>query len=321
MEDNAIEENKSKTRTCTECGVEKPLSEFGKSKYQAKDGHTFKCKSCISAYRRRHYAENDSVKQKSYERTKRRREKIPDHVRNLDRESERRRRKNNPDKYREKNRKWAENNKDKIKEYRKRYADKPKSPCGSVKFCTKCSSEKPIEEFRKNRSTKDGLQSWCKSCQNDYARDAYANKDIVREKSREKSKKWASDNPDKVKRSAIAASRKYTATHLGAIREYNRKYRDSHPGFTASFHNRRRARISGNGGSYTAQEFLDLCSKYNNRCLCCGRQVKLEADHILAISMGGKNDISNIQPLCRTCNSRKYTKFIDYRNPFVAMAT
>jgi len=33
-----------------------------------------------------------------------------------------------------------------------------------TKVCSKCKSELPIAQFRKNRSNKDGLQKYCKSC-------------------------------------------------------------------------------------------------------------------------------------------------------------
>ena len=39
------------TKVCSQCKVEKPLSEFSRS-CAAKDGHTRVCKSCMQAYSR-----------------------------------------------------------------------------------------------------------------------------------------------------------------------------------------------------------------------------------------------------------------------------
>lgn len=35
---------------CAKCKTTKPLTEFAKSKWSIKDGHTYTCKSCIKAY-------------------------------------------------------------------------------------------------------------------------------------------------------------------------------------------------------------------------------------------------------------------------------
>lgn len=40
-------------------------------------------------------------------------------------------------------------------------------------------------------------------------------------------------------------------------------------------------------------------------CFGCGDTTKLEADHILPRAIGGSNEESNLQPLCRVCNGRK----------------
>jgi|JI10StandDraft_1071094.scaffolds.fasta_scaffold399207_2 hypothetical protein len=78
--------------------------------------------------------------------------------------------------------------------------------------------------------------------------------------------------------------------------------------------NERRAQVKTNGGSYTLKEWEDLCVKYNHKCLACGRNdVLLTVDHVIPIKSGGTNHISNIQPLCKSCNCKKSAKHIDYR--------
>jgi 5-methylcytosine-specific restriction enzyme A len=79
---------------------------------------------------------------------------------------------------------------------------------------------------------------------------------------------------------------------------------------------RRKARLRGNGGSYTPAEWIALKTQYDNRCLVCGKQepeIELTVDHIIPLAKGGPNTINNIQPLCHLCNSLKGTDVKDYR--------
>ena len=46
----------------------------------------------------------------------------------------------------------------------------------------------------------------------------------------------------------------------------------------------------------------------DSKCVKCGSSEKLEIDHIIAISNGGKNEESNIQILCSKCNNIKRNK-------------
>ncbi len=73
-------------------------------------------------------------------------------------------------------------------------------------------------------------------------------------------------------------------------------------------------------GSHTFEQWQELKGMYNYMCLCCKQQkpfIKLTEDHIIPLTMGGNDDIENIQPLCRSCNSTKHTKIINYKNLFL----
>lgn len=49
--------------------------------------------------------------------------------------------------------------------------------------------------------------------------------------------------------------------------------------------------------------------KSNGLCVFCGSDKHITIDHIKPVKLGGTNDISNLQALCRKCNSRKGAKF------------
>lgn len=65
------------------------------------------------------------------------------------------------------------------------------------------------------------------------------------------------------------------------------------------------ARKLGAKGTHTLKQWNNLCKKFDYRCANCGKKRKLTEDHIIPLSKGGTNYISNIQPLCLSCNSAK----------------
>lgn len=46
-----------KTKVCSKCGRELPITDFAKSS-SCKDGHVGQCRDCVNAYQRENYARN-----------------------------------------------------------------------------------------------------------------------------------------------------------------------------------------------------------------------------------------------------------------------
>lgn len=110
---------------------------------------------------------------------------------------------------------------------------------------------------------------------------------------RERARLSRESNPERYK----AQQKRYVKAHPAKVRQTKYQYRMS----------RKQAE-----GSFTDDEWLVLCEGHNHRCACCGKKKKLTIDHIVPLSKGGTNYISNIQPLCKSCNSRKGAKTIKY---------
>lgn len=84
------------------------------------------------------------------------------------------------------------------------------------------------------------------------------------------------------------------------------RYRDLHADKITAHTGLRRSRLSG--GDLTPAEWSSIKEAHGYRCAHCGAdesKSKLTLDHIVPIKAGGRHTKSNVQPLCRSCNSRK----------------
>lgn len=224
----------------------------------------------------------------------------------------------------------------------------------SMKTCSHCKRVHPVEKFGRNKAARDGLQYWCKDCQragfrtwleknrstfNDYMQKRY-----------HRLTETASDGSLQTyyqrHRAKILAQRKesYRANRDKPVEQRTRRvYRSRYdPEKARQSYQRNRDRILAREkeryaldpskaigraksrlhrmraaeGNFTPAEWAALCEKYGNRCLCCGATgIILTVDHVIPLSKGGTNWPSNLQPLCKSCNSRKHARTIDYRPP------
>lgn len=56
----------------------------------------------------------------------------------------------------------------------------------------------------------------------------------------------------------------------------------------------------------------EVFKRDNNTCFYCGRSdCKMEIDHLLPVSRGGGDDISNLVTSCRRCNAQKHDRTLE----------
>jgi hypothetical protein len=217
------------------------------------------------------------------------------------------------------------------------FYNSPNGKFGKKSKCKDC--QKSIDSARFNKAYtdnpqkfKDRSQDWsCRNPAKARARNKFAKKlesnrnwqlnNLSRK--RELNSYWFANNKDKHnqhRRETRSLNRRERNEKERALRNKNiENYRNVG---RINFH-RRRAMVAKVGGSFTTSEFTQLQSEYGFKCLRCGisaentPQKKLTADHIIPISKGGPNHISNIQPLCLSCNCSKGTRTVDYRNKVV----
>ena len=125
----------------------------------------------------------------------------------------------------------------------------------------------------------------------------------------ERAAMWSKTHPEEFEK----AQRKSRNNHKENIKAYLRGWRHSNPEAVMAQQNKRRTLRTHAGGFFTLYEWFTLCFAFGFRCACCKKNKPLPVDHVIPVSKGGPSWLWNIQPLCRSCNSKKNDKIIDYR--------
>jgi len=167
-----------------------------------------------------------------------------------------------------------------------------------MKHCLLCQKEFTPSKFD------DGRQKFCcsKHQQNYWCKQNQERVKLIRKKTKEKHKKqikeynrkWHIKNKERNRVRLLAWRRKNKAKVVQQV--LLKRYREK-----------------GLIGSYTIKEWECLKEKYGQRCAICQKKKKLTRDHIIPVTKNGTNYISNIQPLCRQCNSRKFNHILSQK--------
>ena len=86
-----------------------------------------------------------------------------------------------------------------------------------MKTCSKCKIEKPETEYNKDKSRKDGLSPWCKSCKSEKGKKRHESN---RELDNEKSRQWRKENTERQNE----LSRQWRKEHIERQHELTRQW-------------------------------------------------------------------------------------------------
>jgi len=152
--------------------------------------------------------------------------------------------------------------------------------------CTRCEAMKLPDDFGRDSRNSIGRQSWCKQCIAARNTERYHEDPRARRRKNETAAAWKKRNPEKERAWGAESARRYRKRHPDRIKARGR----------------------------TAYHLRDRLLGLFNRCMACGTTDDLTIDHVIALGQAGAtNDPSNLQVLCRSCNSTKGDQTIDYR--------
>ena len=170
-----------------------------------------------------------------------------------------------------------------------------------MKTCTKCKVEQPFTSFHKQKSLRDGLKTYCKTCSAEYGAEHYRNN-----------------------REARAAQNAKIYLNNKEARAAQQVERLADP----EKHLRHRALNSFNDALRRATKYNDGVSPVISaeekelmiqfliavRTLTETTGIEFDVDHIIPISKGGEHRLANLQCILKTDNLAKHDKldFTDY---------
>ncbi len=182
--------------------------------------------------------------------------------------------------------------------------------------CTTCKEWFPAspEFFNRQRNTKLGLTSQCRTCLKTIKKKFYENAENSKQKLAT-TRRWKLGNGDKIKKHKAAS---YVRNRESVI-EKSRKWRQDNPEKTRTDPDKqrkknaiRRARMVSALGEYSETDLRVKCEEQNGRCYYCNAPLtKYHADHVVPLSRGGTNYAENIVLACPTCNLAKGDKDAD----------
>lgn len=290
----ARESNPQKLKQCPKCPEGQQwhpaTPEFFSRNKNRDDGLQTLCKVCMSAYKKQYYQENkEEIKKKKKEYQE-----------------------ENRDLTRKQKKESAERNKEHIREYKKQYYEENKEQL----------LEEMKQYYQDNREQKIAYQRQYEETHREQVRETQRryrerNKEHIynqrKTRYRESIRNYHKMYYEMHRYEHSIRARWYRETHKERLLEQKRRYLRTERGrmVDRAHGHRRRAQKLAAGGTHTAKQLMQQKKNQRGKCYYCKAKLGkiCHADHIVPLSRGGSDDISNIVLTCPDCNLRKGAKF------------
>jgi len=169
------------------------------------------------------------------------------------------------------------------------------------------------EKYKKSDKGKEAYKRWCKNPTKKIIDKRYQQTPNAKEKARRRANKfyWAhKDNPE-FQEKVRQIYERYYEKNYDSLRLRNNtatsKYGKTEKGKRGAKQYKYYLR-NNKSGKINWGEVEKKLKALNYKCQICGTKENITIDHIIPLSKGGTNEINNLQPLCKSCNSRKSNK-------------
>lgn len=204
-----------------------------------------------------------------------------------------------------------------------------------TKRCSKCKVDQDRSEFSPMPRMRDGLHSWCKGCNREYARRTYdpaKARDLHIERSlsadylalrkrvydrwraehpdraKAATDRWRAENPDKVR----AARQAWAQANQERIRANRLKWRTENPEkyrLVRRAANARRDKRIREQAEGDRVDYVTILAEHGMVCHLCGEDIAslddLHFDHVIPLAKGGPHSTANVRPSHAHCNMKK----------------
>lgn len=172
-----------------------------------------------------------------------------------------------------------------------------------MKTCAGCGETKPLDEFNRRKSSRDGRQSYCRDCTRAYKASHYA---ANRDEALKYAAQYRTDNWERISELKPERDRKYYAAHREKLRASGADYYSANPHLWWKSLAKKRSQWFGT--KPTIEDFTrdDVIKRYGEQCFHCGGPFEQLDHYPVPMVRGGDHTLENVKPSCAPCNSKSW---------------